>query len=36
MVDNEEPKCLHSWRPHDGAALSSLLFLDNMNTYGPE
>ncbi|KAF5295034.1 hypothetical protein FQR65_LT10587 [Abscondita terminalis] len=36
MVENENPRCLHEWNPHQGAALSCLLFLDNLHTYGPE
>lgn len=36
LRDGERPRCLHEWRPHDGKALSSLLFLDNINTYGTD
>lgn len=36
LRDGERPRCLHEWRPHNGKALSSLLFLDNINTYGTD
>lgn len=36
MVENEKPRCLHEWNPHQGDALSCLLFLDNVHTYGPD
>lgn len=36
MLENEKPRCLHEWNPHEGAALSCLLFLDNLHTYGPD
>lgn len=36
MVESEPPRCLHQWQPHDGKALSLLIFLDNVNQYGSE
>ncbi|XP_025833664.1 enhancer of mRNA-decapping protein 4 isoform X2 [Agrilus planipennis] len=30
MPDNEKPRFLHEWKPHDGKALSCLFFLDNI------
>ncbi|KAK9701745.1 WD40 region of Ge1, enhancer of mRNA-decapping protein [Popillia japonica] len=36
MLENEKPRCLHQWKPHEGKALSCLLFLDNVNTYGTD
>nr|XP_022909578.1 enhancer of mRNA-decapping protein 4 [Onthophagus taurus]XP_022909579.1 enhancer of mRNA-decapping protein 4 [Onthophagus taurus] len=35
-VDNEKPRCLHQWNPHEGKALSSLFFLDNINAFSQE
>ncbi|XP_065164405.1 enhancer of mRNA-decapping protein 4 isoform X2 [Atheta coriaria] len=32
-VESESPRCLHQWQPHDGKALSCLLFLDNIKSY---
>lgn len=36
MFDNEKQKCLHEWRPHDGAPLSSIIFIDNVLEYSSE
>ncbi|GJQ69671.1 putative enhancer of mRNA-decapping protein, partial [Trypoxylus dichotomus] len=36
MLENEKPRCLHQWKPHEGKALSCLLFLDNVNAYGTD
>ncbi|XP_017785329.1 PREDICTED: enhancer of mRNA-decapping protein 4 isoform X2 [Nicrophorus vespilloides] len=33
MIESEDPRCLHQWQPHDGKALSCLLFLDNVKSY---
>jgi enhancer of mRNA-decapping protein 4 len=36
MHNDNKPRCLHQWQPHDGKPLSSLFFLDNHKTYNPE
>ncbi|KAG5876298.1 hypothetical protein JTB14_028939 [Gonioctena quinquepunctata] len=36
MFNNEKQKCLHEWRPHDGAPLSSIIFIDNVLEYSSE
>ncbi|NXL72094.1 EDC4 protein, partial [Leptocoma aspasia] len=32
----DEPRCLHEWKPHDGRPLSCLLFCDNHKKQDPE
>uniref|UniRef100_A0A452S528 Enhancer of mRNA-decapping protein 4 n=1 Tax=Ursus americanus TaxID=9643 RepID=A0A452S528_URSAM len=32
----DEPRCLHEWKPHDGRSLSCLLFCDNHKKQDPE
>lgn len=32
----DQPRCLHEWRPHDGKPLSCLLFCDNHKKQDPE
>ncbi|XP_014454759.2 enhancer of mRNA-decapping protein 4 isoform X2 [Alligator mississippiensis] len=32
----DEPRCLHEWKPHDGKPLSCLLFCDNHKKQDPE
>nr|XP_023013294.1 enhancer of mRNA-decapping protein 4 [Leptinotarsa decemlineata] len=36
MFNDEKQKCLHEWRPHDGAPLSSIIFIDNVLEYSSE
>ncbi|XP_021913253.1 enhancer of mRNA-decapping protein 4 isoform X2 [Zootermopsis nevadensis] len=36
MHNDNKPRCLHQWQPHDGKPLSSLFFLDNHKMYNPE
>ncbi|KAK6618943.1 hypothetical protein RUM44_003324 [Polyplax serrata] len=36
MQQKQTPRCLHSWRPHDGKPLSSIFFLDNHKSHNPE
>ncbi|XP_066541280.1 enhancer of mRNA-decapping protein 4 [Hoplias malabaricus] len=32
----DQPRCLHEWRPHNGRPLSCLLFCDNHKKQGPD
>ncbi|CAG9860340.1 unnamed protein product [Phyllotreta striolata] len=36
MSDNKNQNCLHEWMPHDGAPLSSIIFIDNVLEYSAE
>lgn len=31
LFDVRNHRCLHEWKPHDGKAVNSLFFLDNIN-----
>ncbi|KAH1001419.1 hypothetical protein HUJ04_005443 [Dendroctonus ponderosae] len=35
MCDPEMQKCLHEWVPHEGKALTSVIFVDNILQYAP-
>ncbi|XP_046413774.1 enhancer of mRNA-decapping protein 4 [Neodiprion fabricii] len=32
----QQPRCLHQWKPHGGRPISSLFFLDDHKSYQPE
>ncbi|XP_041986844.1 enhancer of mRNA-decapping protein 4-like [Aricia agestis] len=36
MNNENSPRCLHKWQPHDGKPLSCLFFLDNHKSYNPD
>lgn len=36
LADNEKQKLLHEWVPHDGEALSCLIFIDNILEYSSD
>ncbi|XP_037957613.1 enhancer of mRNA-decapping protein 4 homolog isoform X2 [Teleopsis dalmanni] len=35
-MHEQNPRCLHQWKPHDGKPISCFYFLDNLATSAPE